>query len=217
MRTLPRILTLPAVVLLLLASPVGATLVDFQSITTGSCFGFPVGGSFTTQGFTFTPPATDKFSSCQGTRSDLGSNGTTSIFVDLVSTLNSTILVAESGGLAFSLIGFDASELWVSSVEATSVFVEGTLSGGGTVSTSFALDGIIDGPGGVADFQSFLLPGTFVDLLSVRFVGQGGSGAKRYLLDNVEMISVPEPSTALLLGSALASLAARRRRRAGPR
>lgn len=191
-------------------------MVDFESTATGNCLGFPQAQAVTTQGFTFTPPASNSISSCAGLLSYLGSNGTTSILIDIDTSLDSTLMMEQSGGLPFTLVSFDVSELWVDQAnrtEATSIFVEGLLQGGGTVDTTFDLDLVIDGPGGVADFESFVLPATFVDLASVSFEGQGPSNSTRYLIDDIEAVPVPEPSTGLLGGAALVALGARRRQR----
>jgi hypothetical protein len=130
---------------------------------------------------------------------------------------NSIISVQQSGGGSFSLLRFDLAEghserplIW-----AESVVVTGYLSGGGTVSTSVVPDFIQDGPGGAADFQTFVLPASFTNLTKVEFAGAGPS-LNYYTLDNIrfETAEVPEPASLALFGlGGLGLVAAHRRRR----
>jgi hypothetical protein len=82
---------------------------------------------------------------------------------------------------------------------------------GSVVSTSFTTDGIIDGTGPLADFQTFYFDESFAAI--VRF--EIPDYCYGYALDNLTLFRVvPEPSTgALLLGGGLVVWAVRSRRR----
>jgi hypothetical protein len=130
------------------------------------------------------------------------------------------VTVTSTAGALFSLSSFDASEsfsLSGMSYTAPSIRVTGTLASGGTVSTTFTMDGIDDGMGALTDFQTFTLPTTFVGLNKIVFTGVGGT-IPYFGIDNIVLgtgNAVPEPASLGLAGLALmllASLSARRSR-----
>lgn len=194
---------------LVVGTPASALVIDFESIATGACVS--AGTSFTTQGFTFSTGAFTFFS-CDGTRTDLASNGTIT-----VGSENPTVTtMTKSGGEAFSVQSIDLGELFTSETGSHQVRITGDLSGGGTVSATVDLDNINDGSGGVADFQTFSLPSSFDNLQSLVLAGTLPLEDPRFMFDNIvvgagELSPVPEPSTALLLGSALTGVLAHAR------
>jgi hypothetical protein len=114
--------------------------------------------------------------------------------------------ITESTGKVFSLLNFDGAEsheglpgLWAQAIQVT-----GLINGGGTVTASFSLDGIQDGFGGSADFESFVLPSTFSNLVEVQFRGIGpNTSTNWYHIDNLDfdtVTSTPEPVSMALLG-----------------
>lgn len=128
--------------------------------------------------------------------------------------LGSLITMARTDAADFSIYGVSAAELWIgnnaSYPNADYVRVTGFYSGGGSITQLLVLDGIVDGAGGLADFQDFTLTG-FTNLSSVEFEGVSVTGAEPYAfgIDNVRL--VPAPGAAALLGMG-GLLAARRRR-----
>lgn len=113
----------------------------------------------------------------------------------------------QNGGL-FNLNQFDVAEY--SSVFASSQTIQltGTKADNSTVSFAFSTDGIFDGTGPLADFQTIVFPAPFTNLKSVSF----GTNAT-FTLDNVMLTSVPEPATFLwVLGTSLALLSLRSRK-----
>jgi hypothetical protein len=122
-------------------------------------------------------------------------------------------MFATLGG-AFDLVSLDLAQLiklgdFAYPANASGVTVTGALQGGGTVTDTLNITIVSDGPGGHADFATFLLPGTFRDLTSVTFTPTGGSGPlneSNFLMDNIVVTPtavVPEPGAVLLLGTVL--------------
>ena len=173
--------------------------------------GNPIITALTTQGFDFTsghfhtidvPLAAD--------------NGTIYI-AEEGGSLGQPITMAPTGGGVFSLTAIDVGEPLndASFPNATTFRVVGNLFGGGTVTALFSIDGLFDGAGGIMDFQTFLLPATFINLTSVVFDGllatggPGGIGLDNIVVNQTE--AVPEPASLLLISIGLGALAARRR------
>ena len=196
---------------LALVAPANAAVIDFESIATGACRAAP---SIATDGFTFSTAAQNLFS-CDGTRFDLPSNGTIT-----VGSENPTVTtMALTGGGTFSVQSIDLGELFVDNTAPHLVELTGHRLDGGTVNTTFALDNINDGAGGVADFQTFLVPSSFVNLRSLVLTGTGQNDP-RFMFDNVgvdavDATPVPEPTSLLLIGSGLGAITARKLGRSG--
>jgi hypothetical protein len=128
-----------------------------------------------------------------------------------------------TGPQPFSLAGFDYAELQPTGSGANASFlrVTGNLTGGGTLSRVVLLDGINDGPGGVADFQTEVFDNAFASsfFTSVQIAGQFNSDRPgAFQLDNVvltgERGGVPEPAswTLMIAGFGGAGALLRRRR-----
>ena len=149
-----------------------------------------------------------------GTESSVASDGTKAASQPIHSP---DIDLARIDGQAFSLLSLDIGELLIRRPDSTAKLVTftGTLSGGGTVVASFVPDGIADGPGGVADFESFALPATFRNLLNVKITATGGVGDSGFQMDNLKLERVPEPASVAIWGmlgvcAALGGVARRR-------
>lgn len=99
---------------------------------------------------------------------------------------------------------------------ANKIDVLATFCAGSPVSMMIMLDGINDGPGGVADFQTVNFGWT--NLASVRFTGYGGTESN-WGLDQIKAQThpVPEPQGLALLGLGLLGLAGLRQRRSSAR
>ena len=198
-------------------SPLGAALITFDPPPAGN----PTPPSYIESGFMFASghfhhigsPAACAFGGCVD-------NGTGYISEE-AGSLGLPIVMTAVGGGPFALTSFDGAEVFLapgaSFPNATHIDLFATVFGGGVLTTSFALDGVADGLGGAADFQSFVLPAGWGALTSVTFSGSiVGAAAGGISLDNVvAAAAVPEPGTILLLGTALLGLAAISRRRSG--
>ncbi|MEZ4290310.1 MAG: PEP-CTERM sorting domain-containing protein [Myxococcota bacterium] len=123
----------------------------------------------------------------------------------------------------FDLLQVDLAELFNPGAgnplfTALSIDVTGLLDGGGSVQRQITLDGISDGPGGVADFETFVFDASWTNLTQVVFHGvRPGSTLPHIKIDNIEVQAavVPEPSTAMLVLLGLMGLGASRRDRMG--
>jgi chitodextrinase len=95
------------------------------------------------------------------------------------------------GGGTFRLISLDAGEFHYPPApdrpDAETLTITGFQQGGGLVTYTVNIDGLRDGPGGIPDYQHFVLPSTFVNLTSVMFTGLiSGNSSGGIALDNLE-------------------------------
>jgi len=195
------VVAVAAISLMAAVGSVQASVVTFDGVSSS---GNPILTTLTTEGFTFTSGhfhTVDNWGTAW-----MASNGTIYIGEE-AGGLGLPITMAAEGGQPFSLTRFDGAELWAYEVggypNASYINLVGNLSGGGTVNTQFTLDGIIDCAGGAADFQTFALPGTFVNLVSVTFSGAQVIGAPGAIaLDNIVVNGgvIPAPGALLLCG-----------------
>jgi hypothetical protein len=128
---------------------------------------------------------------------DFSSNGTSHIGYE--SGRGFPITMERVGGGTFSLHSLDAGEFYAvpgnERPDAETITIVGHQPGGTMVSHTITLDGIHDGAGGVADYQHFVLPATFVNLTSVVFTGlRAGNLSGGIALDNFQY-TLPSPET----------------------
>ncbi|TWT42599.1 PEP-CTERM motif protein [Thalassoglobus neptunius] len=205
------------IVILAQSANAGLELIDFESQPITWTAGFQDNGfnftSTSTNGIFGAATASPLFMNPIGP--DNGSNRY------LISHSDDTVIsMTQANGNPFSLLSFMGGEahIGVLSLWASDIQVTGFLAGGGTVTETFALDGIHDGAGGLPDFQQFNLSGSFSNLTEVQFRGLGGNTSLFYTLDNISVDTsvapVPEPSSMALLGIGSIGLFLRRRRKA---
>ena len=95
-------------------------------------------------------------------------------------------------GLGFNLVSVDLAEYSTVVPDAVTVHFVGYRHDGSIVTTDFMTDGVIDGTGPLADFETFYFDKEWTDLTRVEIPTFGWS------LDNL-VVSVPEPTSAVLL------------------
>ena len=192
-----------------------AFVVDFESAPASSgCLQH--GFTLSTQGFTFSNAGgSNRLFGCDGTHAQLGSNGSNALLDD--SGLSDFVMI-ENAGDRITLHSFAAGEVFVGdpTQNATSIAVAGFRDGSVVIQTgALPLDGIVDGPGGSADFQVFQLPSGFKNLEKVQIGAvTGGVNGHLFFIDDLSVTVVPEPGVGLplALGFALCLLAPRTRR-----
>ena len=185
----------------LAASTSHATVIDFETAATDVFT-----SAQTHQGFDWAFTAAGWFVGPHDTAfcPDCTSNGTS----NLVAAGDrgegtAQVVMTESGGGAFDIFSLDGATANVN--EINQLLIEGTLMGGGSVSTYLDIDGV---------FDSYAIAG-FTNLVSVTFssVNSGGYNLGGFSIDNIDLTgSVPEPGILALLSMGLLSLGLTRRR-----
>lgn len=144
----------------------------------------------------------ERFIRVGGGRSGFPENGTAYV---TLSAFDSLACTASFG--RFGLYSVDLSEFSTLYQEPKVIQFVGYKSGGQVVTTEFTTDGIIDGTGPLADFQTFYFDSRFEDIIRLEVPTVG------IALDNLVVQSVPEPQTSLLLLTAAAVLSRRFQRK----
>jgi hypothetical protein len=210
-----------------------AATIDFEDpgvAKPSGTFNF-AGKTVTSRGFTFTSslnnaPATDELIlSNNSPFTGDAANGTTVLGIQDArqnNTDNNLVTLTAVGNQLFSLSSLDIGEFGLGVDYARTVTVIGTVSGGGPVSKTISIDGIVDGPnppGTENDFQTATFDSSWTNLLRVTFLGSGSpgdplfgdtSGLDGFSLDNLvaTVNSNPPPSATTPEPSSLVGLIA---------
>jgi hypothetical protein len=145
--------------------------------------------SYSESGILFTPAiAGGQFGRCGGGISFFSENGTAYLLAALGDSLQFNFL----DGQIFNLNSVDLAEYSTVVPNAVTVHFIGYHPDGSTVTQDFTTDGIIDGTGPLADFQTFQFNPLFSNLVRVEIPNFGWS------LDNLVITPTPEPSTVWL-------------------
>ena len=123
----------------------------------------------------------------------------------LQAALTQSLMFSFTNGSLFQLVSVDLAEYSTVLPDAVTVHFVGYRADGSIVTTDLTTDGIIDGTGPLADFETFHFGPEFSSLARVEIPSWGWS------LDNL-YVSVPEPETWSLLMTGGYLLTASRRR-----
>lgn len=126
------------------------------------------------------------FSRSGGGRAGFPDNGT----AFLAAALGDSLVFSFTNGAIFDMISVGLAEFSVT-VTSTTVRFVGYRFDGSVVTSELTMDGLIDGPGGFADFQTFNFSPEFSGLSRVEISTIGWS------LDNL-VVAIPEPSAVAL-------------------
>jgi hypothetical protein len=129
-------------------------------------------------------------------------NGTT--YLQLL-TNETPLTIARVDSAPFNITSIDLAEYSIVFASPKTITFTGNKASGGTVNTTFVTDGIIDGNGPLADFQTFVFPSTFSNLSSVT------TTTATFSFDNVNVTIVPEPTGVAFLFAGTLILFTRRR------
>lgn len=122
-----------------------------------------------------------------------------------VLTAHYDVIFARTDSSLFSLASLDLAGFPTSS-EGT-IQVIGTFADSSTISTTFTLDGVVDGSAGRIDFETFSLGVDWVNLASARIVNTDPNANQGlFSVDNINIIPVPEPQTYAMLLAGLGLL-----------
>jgi hypothetical protein len=187
------------------AARASESTIDFQAVGGNDNCLYLVGQTISTQGFQFTEPRQGlSLFTCNGA-ADPGSywpvNGSRSLAAQ-------DVIMQTIDGSPFDLSRFDLSQAYVGIDSSFDVYLSvfGTRGDGSNALAHFSTAGT-DG------FRTITLGPEFSDLVSVEFVDTHQLDLPNvFLLDNMVVGTVPEPTTALLLALGLGSLTVPRRR-----
>ncbi|MDF7809536.1 hypothetical protein P4E94_19015 [Pontiellaceae bacterium B12219] len=98
-------------------------------------------------------------------------NGTANLI--FITGGGSPLIISQASGGAFDAVSIDLSEYSTVFQYPKEVIIIGHKADGATVEVSFRTDGIIDGLGGVPDFEKFFFPSEFTDLISLEIPSSG--------------------------------------------
>jgi len=162
------------------ATALAAVTIDFESVSGSECPAVPLQGpsEMTTQGFTLYPGGDPPgLLTCDSTESLAASNDSHYLLSGAEPIIGLGLIQVQrrtpSGDrLPFSALAFDATEFLVGAPGVAVRVYAFDDSENIVADQIFVFDGAIDGPGGVDDFETFVLPASFQDVFAVTFLAR---------------------------------------------
>lgn len=164
--------------------PFSANVTNEVQTTIGFEIGAPAAGNqmggvtYTESGYFFTSP--QNLLRIGPNHTNRPNNGTAHI---APLSGQSPMSITRPGGGTFSLISVDLAEYSTVFPNPMNIPWTGTTATGQTVTTTFQIDGVIDGTGPTADFQTFTFPASFQNLVSASV------NVTPYAFDNVTVLT----------------------------
>jgi len=118
-----------------------------------------------------------------------------------------SFVLAAADGSAFNIISMDIAEYSTVFQTPATASWRGYFSDDSFVDVSFTTDGVIDGMSPGIDFEKFYFPPSFTGIVRLEATNN------LFSFDNIEVVLIPEPSTAPLALGSLALCLTRFRRR----
>ena len=190
-------------VVLCIASLVQAQVVtiDFEALAVSGPGSTTLANGYQTDGFVFTTNIDPLFAEdalAVWNTGDANFNGSTALFnTYLFDSVNGGALtLARTDGAPFALTSIDLGQLFVDSGSSTEVPFVGVTADGSTISVTFTLPPVLTP-------ATYTFPGSFVDLVSVRWEQL----PQYHQFDNLVLVTaVPEPATNGLLALGCSAL-----------
>ena len=203
-----------------------ATTIDFELAPTHPSGGEFIGNPYLEDGYAVSTDYVGLFAFEDGWQSNAGSSNGTNTAMVYGELLKTNLHIERSDGGEFTIHSIDLGEFRNSNDSrflqyAQDVTVVGIQAGGDGYATTFQLDGIADGIGGVEDYETLSFGSQWTNLLYVEFYfsrpGQIpglNTNTVEISFDNIVVSAVPIPSAVWLFGSGLIGLIGLARRKA---
>ncbi|MFG0317816.1 MAG: hypothetical protein ACF8XB_11120 [Planctomycetota bacterium JB042] len=167
-------------------------VLDFEGLSTSPSGGVFAGNPLIENGYRLTVTKGVGIHAFEdGWQNDRGSsNGSTTVYTYVNGATETEFRLEEANGAPFTIASVDLAETFnvgdfAYSFGVTSVTIVGQKVGGSSVQAVVPIDGVSDGQGGAADFQTHVFSGAWSDLVSVTFTGTSGTTNVYMNFDNI--------------------------------
>lgn len=213
-----------SLVLLFTIKVSSAAIIDFESAASAPNGGIFNGNPYAEDNFNISTTSNGINVLQDNWQFGRGSSNGTNVGSIFSATLSATFSLNKITGDPFSLISIDVAELFnvgdvAQLASAKDLSITGFINGGGTISTSYTLDGLSDGAGSVNDFESIIFDDNWGNLLTVDFNALNASNnfGTYIAFDNITagspILSVASPDVFFIFGLGLIAIMLTRKNR----